>query len=235
MTYAVYSPIRNRIYIRKYDHDECRRLYAQGASVSELAERYGVTTTAITICVDPEARARNYARASAFYKTSCEDCGNPCLIASAPMKRAKSGRSLCAICSAKERRENVQVDGDGTVIAVHCASCKEWKPAEAFGKGKRYPDLREGGFHNGCRACNVAMRRAYRNRHKVPCEGGCGRLVEGKGRVQTNTRPERPGGRGQLDPDRPHLCAECWHKSPAGQEAHAKAFTSSAAVRRSTL
>ncbi len=40
-------------------------------------------------------------------------------------------------------------------------------------------------------------RRAYREKHKVPCEDGCGKLVEGRGRAR------------HPDPDRPYLCHAC--------------------------
>jgi hypothetical protein len=225
-----YSPARNRFYERKFDHDEARRRHAAGEGVAALARDYGVSYTAVQEVVDSAFRERAAERSRISQHTTCERCGAECLKETHRARRS-GVRRLCRRCIMRERRECVRVDEQtGKVLEVYCSTCKSWKPPDAFGRGSRYKDLREGGFHSGCRPCLTKMRQEYRERHKVACAGGCGRMVEGKGRP--NTRTIRGKRIKDIDPERPPLCSACWHKSPAGQAVQSKAVTVSAQRRR---
>lgn len=226
--HASFSPTANRIYIRKFDHDDCRTRYAAGESIASLMRRYDVAYGSVRRVIDPAFREALDARAKAFYAGVCSGCGAPCLGSRHPSRH--QARDLCKSCAHKADRVCVRLDENGSVLLVRCFACKEWKPPEVFGRGRRYPDLREGGFHNGCRACNSSIRRDYRERNKISCEGGCGRQVEGKGRANTNEGGG--GGRHALDPGRPHLCTQCWHASPEGRAAQAKSVEAARARGR---
>jgi hypothetical protein len=229
----IVHPSRPRVYVRKFDHEEAARRIAAGETRAALAREYGVSASAITLAVDrlaPAVREEQNEQQRRSRTTTCDVCGGPAMkLVGSKLAHNHDGRNLCGTCRPKERRENVRVSAGGTVTAVRCQTCREWCPPSAFQRGWRYRDLREGGFHNQCRACGTVARRAYRNRNKVSCEGGCGRMVEGKGRATTSTTKK---GRAPKDVDRPYLCKPCWQKSPEGQEAIRKAVAASMEARR---
>jgi hypothetical protein len=91
------------------------------------------------------------------YKGTCVDCGAQC--------RTVSKR--CRECHLA-RVTKPAVDSAGRVF---CTSCEKWLSSALFAFDSRKS---ERGFRRlYCRECETAARRAYRDRHKVPCVG-CG-------------------------------------------------------------
>jgi hypothetical protein len=194
------SPLRDREYVRRFDHEEAARRRANGERLTDLAREYGVSKSAVAQAIrnlTPEGREA-YRESHRAYQRSgvCEVCGGTATVMS-QKPTSPDGRNLCARCRRREERTSVRLDDDGNAVWVRCTTCREWRVPADFTRGQRYPDLREGGFHNQCRPCNTVLRRSYRQRNRVPCED-CGTPVEGKGRANT---------RGPAD--RPYLCRPC--------------------------
>ena len=214
-----------RVYPWKFDHDEARARRSVGESYPRIAAALGVSPLAVARVCDDKLRDRMKEATRACYAATCEVCGDPCVSHRHTAKRQRAGydgRDLCHVCRHRELCVSLRYDSrTGRLLAVRCqnTNCvtgERWQTPGNFGRGKRYPDVREGGFHNLCRACAIVVRRDYRNRNKVPCEGGCGRMVEGKGRANTRSSTK---GRRNLFPDRPYLCGRCWWETPEGQAA----------------
>lgn len=176
---TVYSPKRNRAYVRRFDHEEAARRHAAGESVKALADEYGVTYAAVHHAVTPGEKARQVEMSRRWRTGVCETCGGPAMrLVSGKKAHNPDGRCLCRSCRFSEMREHVRFGVGGTLVAVccamlDCANGERWQPPENFPRGQRYPDLRAGGFHTQCRACNTRARQSYRERHRVPCES-CG-------------------------------------------------------------
>lgn len=203
---AVTHPSRNRVYFRRFDHEEARARWLAGESQSALAEEYGVTARAVQQACHPEQREHRNERHREAAHVPCDVCGATAWNAARRPRPREDGRTLCRVCAGHERRTRVRFDEDWNVAAIRCVTCEQWQPLENFNKGTNLRDLREGGVHTECKACNTRRRTAYRASRKVPCED-CGTPVEGKGRP--NSRTLRGGGRVQLDPNRPYLCNPC--------------------------
>ena len=173
-----------RVYERKFDHDEARRRRAEGKTYRELAAEFGVSETAVLRVCNPAAEAKMVISTRRSLMVPCEVCGSECVRATAAMKARHSpdGRSLCARCRGREKRQRLLFDDAGTLIAVRCsmrecANGERWQTPDHFPKGEYFSDVRPGGIHGICRSCNRAMRRKYRDRNKVPCSHGCGAMV----------------------------------------------------------
>lgn len=104
---------------RTFDHDEARRLRAGGGwTLSELAERYGVTRSTILYATSAEFRERRNvyqrdwaARRRKYTAHPCIDCGD------------LSNGLRCKACHARKiQRENV---GRGPA-AIHARAVAEW-------------------------------------------------------------------------------------------------------------
>jgi hypothetical protein len=150
-----------RVYTRKFDWEEARRLHAGGLSYQKIADRFGVSATAVMFACDDRARERMHAYVSEWQRQGvCVDCGGQC--------SRKFAR--CVACASALRATTV---GDGV---LRCVNCREWKPDDEFPMGQNRTALRRG-RHNNCRACQTVLRRAYRDRNKVPCANGCGTMV----------------------------------------------------------
>lgn len=187
----VFSAKRNRVYVRKFDHDAARVRHAAGEKIADLASEYGVTTSAVYLIVTPGARERQVAAARRYHTAVCERCGGrACALVGGKLKNNPDGRLLCVHCRGIVRRENVSLAADGTVLRLWCSTCRSWKPPAAFGRGTLYRDLRDGGFHKTCRSCLTVLKRDWRDRNKVPCSHGCGTLVDGKNLRQPGKAPE---------------------------------------------
>ena len=195
---TVYSEKRNRFYARKFNHDYARQLRDLGYTYGEIARTFDVVPQAIAVALDHDVAKKVADRSKIHGRTACEGCGGPTLKADHPSRHVHDGRILCNTCRARARRTRIRFYRDGS-YELHCKTCSRWLPPEAFGRGQRYPDIRDGGFHSQCRSCTSKARTDYRARHRVPCEGGCGRMVEGRG------RSNRVGA----DPNRPYLCRKC--------------------------
>lgn len=204
-----YSLKKRRFYDRRFNHDRARALHADGTSYRRIANQLGVSENSILFAVDVDARARAQKLSKASATRTCEQCFGPAIRADHSIRRRHAiasgeddGRTLCRVCRSQAMRTGIRYSQEDGSVTLWCGTCDAWKPADAFGRGRRYPDIRDGGFHAMCLVCASHARSAYRARNKVPCEDGCGALVEGKGR----------GNRVGADPARPHICLPCWHK-----------------------
>ncbi len=79
--------------------------------------------------------------------------------------------------------------------ALQCITCREWKWDIEF-PWHRGEDYRRG-RHTTCRNCHTLIKRAYRERTRVPCSGGCGGLA--------NSADTRPGAKPR--------CVKCYRDS----------------------
>lgn len=167
-----FVPEKNRIYHRRFDHEEALARRAAGESVAELAAEYGVTTTAI-YKITPEAKARDLRRHREWRwrDSSCEVCGKPAMrVVQGKAVNNPDGRCLCRRCRADEKRERLRFDELGELGAVRCsnldcANGQRWQQPENFPRGTRHREVREGGIHSQCRACGTRAKRLYRAAH----------------------------------------------------------------------
>lgn len=83
---------------------------------------------------------------------------------------------------------------------LRCATCREWKPDEAFSLSRTVTPARRG-RHRTCSTCATAVRRDYRNRHKIPCDRcGAPRLPQSEKNGGTRAATVRDTG----------LCITCY-------------------------
>jgi hypothetical protein len=164
---------KRRFYRRKFDFDEARALYARGFTIGRLALRYGVHENAIRRVVVPGEADRQNEIHKRWRTTVCESCGGPAMkLTHGKKQHNPDGRVLCQACRGRVRRKPIRF-GDG-VVKVECGACKTWKPVAEF-PPRVTRGLRAGAkVRARCRACDTAARQAYRDRHRVPCEG-CGK------------------------------------------------------------
>lgn len=136
---------RGRVYTRKFDHDEARRLHETGESYSALGRRYGVSATAVRRVCDHEFARCLEERARAFQQSACPGCGAP----------TWAGRH-CVDCVARARTKV----HDGR---AYCPACDTWKPVEDFSPSN---GRRRRGVHMECRVCDTARRRRWRQENR---------------------------------------------------------------------
>lgn len=140
-----------RVYERKFDWDEARRLRAQGLSYGEIGRRLGVSATAIQRVCDAAYHARDRARLAAQARRGiCVDCGAP---ASHNYSRPVARCKPCA----DARRPKVK-DGQ-----AYCPTCKTWKPLSDFSPSKQKTNR---GVHGECKSCQAARRQAWREANR---------------------------------------------------------------------
>ncbi len=155
MTLVTVSAKRNRVYARKFDHDEARRLVQAGASYQEVASMFGVTYAAVRRVVDPRVRRKMDEATRRQFEYVCEDCGGLCTH-NFSSKRGNHDRVVCKACAVERRREDEllkRLDDEGN---LRCGRCHEHKPVEAF-------RMRATGFPNHtCKACVNGKRREWR-------------------------------------------------------------------------
>lgn len=143
-----------RVYVRKFDWDEARQLRAQGWSWQRLADRFGVSTTAVARVCDEATRERLAANLERWQRGGvCDDCGGP-------MNRIsrRAGSKRCKSCAYQAALTTVRGD------SVWCYDCKQWKPRSEF-QANRSTRKTAGGIHRQCRACNTAAKREWRHRN----------------------------------------------------------------------
>jgi len=166
-----------RVYVRKFDHEEARRRHAAGETFKQIAETLGVSHGAISYAVTPGAAGRMTARTSSWQKGGiCPECGGPC------SRNRSVSAHRCMACAAKARITTVRA------TELYCGDCKSWLPDNSFPRNRSETHRR--GRHDVCRSCTTIRKRDYRERHKVPCSHGCGRMVESKGRRYPDRPPE---------------------------------------------
>lgn len=160
-----------RIYVRKFDHEEAVSRHKAGESIGALAREYGVSYAAVWRVVTPGYKEHDIAKNRAWRRGICQNCRGPAMrLVSAKKIHNPDGRTLCARCRSRERRERLRFDDTGKLIAVRCirrdcANGERWQPPEHFPRGTRFRDVREGGIHSECRACNTRSKQRYRAAH----------------------------------------------------------------------
>lgn len=150
-----------QIYPRKFDHEEAARLRADGWTYQRLADHFGVSVPGMMRVLNPNVRAKFDAHARRNILRKRRPCKGGCgkLVWAHYTNREITG--FCPGCLGRERAESV---GDTTLL---CSNCEQWKPDDEFVSDRNQKARR--GRHNICRACQPAVRQAYRERHKVPC------------------------------------------------------------------
>jgi len=177
MSLVTVSTKRKRIYPRKFDHDEARKLHVvDGVGITELARRYGVSYNGMRRVLDAEFRKKLDALSVSYIMSGiCSVCGGP---------RNRYHRSgLCRKCSNEKKQTRFRFNEWGEVAAIRCSTCREWKPPELFPSGKA-----SRGYHQQCRTCQTKARQDYRERHKVPCVD-CGKPALPPGEKGTSGAP----------------------------------------------
>jgi hypothetical protein len=137
---------------RRFPHEEAQALHAQGMSVRKIADRFGVTETAIRRVCNPSIRARMDAAALRWMRENKrEPCLGGCgaLVWTAVAQRT----GYCPACW--QAADGVREDG------LLCRKCDEWKPDDEFGRGASAPKARRG-HRSWCRVCDALARRAHR-------------------------------------------------------------------------
>lgn len=191
MSLEVYFAKKNRVYRRKFDHEEALARFQAGESVRALAGEYGVDENAVRRVVIPGEKDAQMARARRWRTGTCERCGGPAMrLVSGKLEHNPDGLQLCSRCRGYLRRERVRFNKHGELVSVRCcmldcANGRRWQPPENFTRGHEFADIREGGIHTQCRSCQTRARRRYRERRKTPCHR-CGepRLGDEMRRVQ---------------------------------------------------
>lgn len=188
---------------RRFDYDAARARHAAGESAKDLAAEFGVTTSAIYRVTQPGRIEREVAYNRRWRTGRCEDCGGPAMrLVGGKRGHNIDGRILCRACRGKDRCERLRFHhGTGRLLEVRCSSLdcangERWQPPENFPAGVRFKDVRPGGIHNLCRACNTRARQQYREKRKIPCVR-CGELC-----LPANERGARRNPTG--------LCRRCW-------------------------
>jgi hypothetical protein len=158
MSLVTVSTKRNRVYQRKFDHDECRRLRQDGWTYQALADHYHVSIAAIDRVLNPNRRKRMDERTRDWLTAICDDCGKTCTH-NWSSKKGRHDRVCCKQCGDKRRREEHLIARHDEHGNIHCCRCETHKPPDDFRFDKH-------GFpRNRCRSCETAARRDYHHRH----------------------------------------------------------------------
>jgi hypothetical protein len=169
-----------RVYTRKFDWDEARRLREAGTPYATISTRLGVSYGAVYFALNDGARELMAARNKQWQREGvCEDCGARC------SRNASRAVTRCSACAGKIRATSVRGN------ELLCLTCRKWQPHEAFPMGG---NRARSGRHQQCRTCNTDAKREWRKRVRVPCSHGCGTMVEAKNRRY---------------PNKPHECRPC--------------------------
>lgn len=151
---------------RKFDHDEARRLRAEGMTLIAIAERLGVSDTSVLHAVNEDLRVKANARVLENQRSKRRPCKGGC------------GR---LVWTHTRRPDGTPHSG----FCVHCIQAHEHPIQHGT----------ESGYRRGCRchlcrqASSAAKRRRRRN-SRVPCSHGCGRLVDSINRRNPGKPPE---------------------------------------------
>lgn len=171
---------RNRTYEHKFDWDEAKRLYSEDVPLEWIASKFRVTPSAVRRIVVPGAKEQMDAYSKQFAKgrTRCRKCGAPTNYFS-----HNRGWGLCKPCAAEIRRTTIRE------TELRCSGCKQWLPDDAFYKSNDARMAIRRGRRRDCRVCSDKSRERYRQTHRVPCKGGCGRIVS-PGDQQSNAKQQ---------------------------------------------
>lgn len=168
MTLITRSRTNGRIYQRRFDHDEMKRLRAEDPerwTHTALAEHFGVSTSRIKQLLDPKLMEKANKATLEYARRKRKPCLGGCgTLVWAHGRRARTG--YCNSCLDEieaERRADVRED------ELLCLKCQEWKPDSEFPRGRMRNGRRRGKYRRfkdtWCRSCNTAARRNFRKRH----------------------------------------------------------------------
>ncbi len=219
MALTVYSAARNRVYVRRFDHEEAAVRHAAGESIRALARDYGVTVNAVRCVVIPGEKARQNVYAKRWRTGTCERCSGPAMrLIPGKKEHNPDGRVLCQRCRSREMRKRLRVDPATRTYKLECGRCKQWKPVDEFGARVRKALADGRAPKYVCTACATAARTAYRHRHRVPCDR-CGKPC---------LSPGEKGSR-RVRTDR-NMCLSCYRESELPEQRQ-RAVQASAAAR----
>jgi hypothetical protein len=188
------SKVRNRVYVRKFDHEEARLRHKYlDETYPQLAERYGVSESAIEHVINdtPERRERLKRNRHAWYIREgwkvqydhCE-CGR--------WKRKVS--ATCRACYLREKFAEQVVAG-----RLLCLKCREYKDPDEFPRSRHRKAEHRFGLDSWCRDCSSKARNEHRHRRRIPCVR-CGR---------PRSHPHDRGNKGDAHSDS-GLCKDCF-------------------------
>lgn len=147
---------------RSFDYDEAKRLRKLGLSYDEIGVRLGVSTNAVARACDPAFRRRQ----DALSKRAIEELRHPCFGGCGVLVWGHvAGSGYCRACFA-ERFQRREVHGTECEYVTHGCRCGE------------------------CTRAATEAKRMRRERSRVPCSHGCGRMVDGINRRTPNKPPE---------------------------------------------
>ena len=157
MSLVTVSKKRNRVYYRHFDHDEARRLYAEGWGYGRVAEHFGVTPGAVRRIVDDEYNRKLQNAANAWnHRNLRVPCKGGCGVRIWATDTSRSG--YCIRCVAAQKTAP-----DVRPEELRCTQCREWKPDAAFPTYKTSARISRRGRTAECRSC--CARREYRRSH----------------------------------------------------------------------
>lgn len=141
-----------RVYQRKFDHDEARRMRAQGRTYADIAVLMGVSSQAVLRVCNPAVYESVHQASLAWTRKQRRPCRGGCGALVWTNVHGRSG--YCPVCHGREiRATTVRPD------TLLCTRCGMWKPDEDFPfGGKKGRRLR----HTYCRPCQTEARREYR-------------------------------------------------------------------------
>lgn len=146
-----------RVYRRKFDWDEARRLHAEGWTYSALAMRFGVNRNSIAMaCHEPTRIASLVERARIQASGTCCECGKQCSHNSTYNRRAgrEPDQDLCKSCSSKAMMAVRFADG--------CSRGHPWTPENTR--------LRPSDGFRYCRTCDRERKARVRFERGGQCE-----------------------------------------------------------------
>ncbi len=156
MALVTHSKIRNRIYHRRFDHDEAQKLRAEGWTWAELARHFGVTTNAIQRVCLPHVREKMNVHTKKYLRDTRQPCKGGC--GKLVWTNVKSRSGYCSHCVAQ-----LKFSADVRDDALRCTQCREWKPDSDF--PTHHPSQVRRGRSPECRACSTARRWKHRHAH----------------------------------------------------------------------
>ncbi len=141
-----------RTYERKFDWDEAKRLQAGGLNYTQIAERLGVTRSAVYRALNDAFRKRQEDGVKRWQSNgTCPNCGNRA------SRTGGIGQHLCMACSHDLMATTVRPD------ELQCMTCREWKQDTGFPHDRNRRARRQ--RHNQCRACLTQAKREWRARY----------------------------------------------------------------------
>ncbi len=148
-----------RVYTRKFDWEEARRLRAEEKlTYQQIADLLGVTDTAVMNVCNPKAYARAKVYSAAWQRSGvCVKCGAQ-RSRNSTLEREGVMKGRCVSCAAKERATSVRED------ELQCVTCREWKTDDGFPFNASQNRLRRG-RHSQCRVCQTEAKRSWRKRN----------------------------------------------------------------------